>query len=267
MRTVDRFAVCLLTSFALLSTADNVAGQASLASVAPPASQSAMYDKTIVPALIACTDVPTATVPVQELRILSPHAADLHEASSRGDLVVLSGGTPQGVMIGQRYFSRRLHPPISKEVISATQHGAIRTTGWLTVVAADERFALGRIDYACVSVESGDYLEPYVEPALPAAAGKDGPTNFTDLGRVLFGPDRREIFGAGDIFSIDRGSARGMVTGTRVAFYHDRRNGTPLVEIGVGIVVEVSAESSKVVLEQTSSDVKTGDYFGVRGTP
>ncbi len=136
----------------------------------------------------------------------------------------------------------------------------MRTTGWLTVVAADERFALARIDYACVTVESGDYLEPYAEPAVPTTPQADGPPNFSDMSRVLFGVDRHEAFGAGDLLSIDRGQSQGMTVGTRVAFYRDRMIGTPLYELGAGVVIEVSAETSKVAVERAAPEIKAGDY-------
>ena len=78
----------------------------------------------------------------------------------------------------------------------------------------------------------------------------------------LFGVDRRESFGAGDFLSIDRGIAQGVVAGARVAFYRDRANGTPLVEIGSGVVVEVSADTSKVVVQRSSEEIRRGDYAG-----
>lgn len=250
----------------VLSLVSTPAAQPPLGSLAPAAGP-VHGAKTVVPALVACTDIPTTTPPASTLRILAPHTGDFHLASTRRELVVLNGGTAQGFAIGQRYFTRRYTPPSTRELMTVTDHGAIRTTGWLTVVAADERFALARVDYACVSVEAGDYLEPYEEPVLPTVSAPDGPTNFADLGKVLFGVDRHEAFGAGDLLSIDRGSARGMAVGTRVAFYRDRGNGTPLVEIGVGVVIEVSADASKVVLDRTYPDVRMGDYFGVRTAP
>jgi hypothetical protein len=223
--------------------------------------------KTLVPAIVACTDLPTATVPMPALRILSPHAGDLRAGSSRNDVVVLNAGTPQGLAVGQRYFTRRVNGSISREMISAADRGAIRTTGWLTVVAADDRFALARIDYACVMVEAGDYLEPYVEPAVPSTPLADGPPNFGDMSRVLFGVDRHEAFGAGDLLSIDRGQSQGITLGTRVAFYRDRLIGTPLYELGAGVVIEVSAETSKVAVERAAPEIKAGDYVAVRRAP
>lgn len=223
--------------------------------------------KALLAAHIACTDLPAAVIAVPPLRILAPHAGDLREGVSPNQLVVLNGGTPQGFSIGQRYFTRRFAAPIDHAPVSAAAPAAMRTTGWLTVVAADERFALARIDHACVTVESGDYLEPYVEPAVPAAPAADGSPNFGDMARVLFGRDQHEAFGQGDLLSIDRGGSKGVTVGTRVSFYRDRRLGTPLFELGTGIVVEVSPESAKVVVERAYPEIAGGDYVAIRRTP
>jgi hypothetical protein len=167
-------------------------------------------------------------------------------------------------MPGQRFFTRRFHGPRSAEQVSATIIGSIRTSGWLTVIAADEHSALARVDYACDGVASGDYLEPYAEPVLPAEAAAATQTNFADMGHVLSGVDRRESFGAGDILSIDRGASRGIAIGMRIAFYRDRQNATPLIELGSGIVLEVSAETAKVVIDKARYAVNSGDYVAVR---
>jgi hypothetical protein len=149
---------------------------------------------------------------------------------------------------------------------SAAQPGAIRTTGWITIVAADERFALARIDYGCDDVAADDYLEAFAEPALPRNIAIAGQPNFSDMGRVMFGVDRRQTFGAGDLTNIDRGKAHGIGTGTRIAFYRDRKNDTPLVEMGDGIVVEVSEATSKVVVTKANEAVWRGDYVVILGT-
>ncbi len=81
---------------------------------------------------------------------------------------------------------------------------------------------------------------------------------------MLQGVDRHETFGAGDLLSIDRGAAFGITTGSRVAFYRDRGNGTPLVDLGTGIVLEVSAETSKVVVDRARFEVMMGDYVALR---
>jgi hypothetical protein len=246
----------------LLAAANPVAAQ-SLATLAPPAP---IYGpKTVIPAHVACTDVPVATHQAPPLHVVAPHNDDHRELSVRDDLVVLNGGTPQGLVPGQRFYSRRLLGPRAGESVSEKVVGAVHTSGWLTVVAADERSALARVDYACDAVMNGDYLEPYREPELPkTVAGTAGRTDFANLGRVLQGTDRVEMFGAGDFVTIDRGPTQNVASGTRVAFYRDRQNGTPLVELGTGIVLEVNATSAKVVLDGARFVVRSDDYWGVR---
>jgi hypothetical protein len=260
-----RYSFLLVAVFCAAAAA---AGQTPLIQLVPPASgPGSLGPRTVIPPTIACTDLPTTSVPDAPLRVLAPHSGDHHLISRAGDVVVLNGGTGQGFAVGQRYFTRRLTLPVNREPISAIDPGAIRTSGWLTVIAADQHSTLARIDYACTAVESGDYLEPFAEPPLPTALSAHGATDFSNLGRVLSGVDRREQFGAGELLSIDRGSAKDITLGTRVGFYRDREIGTPLVEIGVGIVVEVAADSAKVVLEWSHQDVRKGDYYGVRRNP
>jgi hypothetical protein len=238
------------------------AAQTPLITVAPPPAP-IFGPKTVLPAHVVCTDVPVKDHQAPPLHILAPYTGDAREFSSRDSIVVLNGGTPQGLMVGHRFYARRFLPPQTGEPPSTA--GAVHTAGWLTVVAADEHSALARIDYACDAIMAGDYLEPFVEGTLPEeVADTAAEPDFSNLGRVLQGVNRHAAFGAGDFLSIDRGAGAGILNGTRVAFYRDRGNRTPLVEIGTGIVVEVSAETSKVVVDRAAFEVVMGDYVAVR---
>jgi hypothetical protein len=249
----------LLFSFVLAAPA---AAQPLITLAPPPAP---IYGpRTVIPAHVACMDLPVAAHQPSPLHIVAPYGSSNAEFSYRESVVVLNGGTPQGLEPGRRFYARRLIGPRTGEALGEKVLGAVHTSGWLTVIAADENSALARVDYACDAVMAGDYLEPFADPALPDVAPAGARTDFSNMGRVLQGSDRSEIFGAGDFVSIDRGSSQGMAAGTRVAFYHDRQNGTPLVEVGTGIVLEVSAATSKVVLDNARFVVRTDDYWGIR---
>jgi len=263
----------------VLAAATSAFGQVSSVQVIEaPATNTNHGPRTLTAAIVACTDLPTATEPTPSLRVLAAQTGDHHTVYAPGEIIVINGGTPQGLSVGSRYFTRRLQLGIEAEPPSVTTRGAIRTSGWITVIASDEEFALARIDYACDSVAVGDYLEPYVEPSLPASTAADGPPHFSDwspterrwvavnLGRVLLGTDRRQTFGAGDLTNIDRGTAKGVGIGTRVGFYRDRLNGTPLVETGAGVVVETTADTAKVVVTRATEAVMQGDWVVIRGT-
>lgn len=234
----------------------------SLATLAPPAP---IYGpRTVIPAHVACTDVPVVAHQPSPLRVVGPHTADQHEMSFRDGVVVLNGGTPQGLAPGQRFFTRRMLGPRAGETVVGNKAGLLHTSGWLTVIAADEHSALARVDYACDAVMSGDQLVPYADPTLPAVGDSGSRTDFGNMGRVLQGTDRTEIFGAGDFVAIDRGSAQGLAPGMRVAFYHDRGNGAPLVEIGTGIVLEVATDTAKVVLDNARFVIRSEDLWAIR---
>jgi hypothetical protein len=251
----------------LLAAAASAAAQTPqtpLIALAPPPAP--IYGpRSVVPAQLACTDVPVSEHQTPPLHVRALHSSDPAEFSYRDSVVVLNGGTPQGLTPGQRFFTRRLLPPRAGAAVMKKGTGAVHTSGWLTVIAADEHSALARVDYACDAVMTGDFLEPYVEPSLPAdVAAPTGDTDFSHLGRVLQGTDRNEVAGAGDMISIDRGASQGLNAGTRVAFYRDRGNGTPLVELGTGIVLEASGNTAKVVVDRARFAINTDDYWAVR---
>jgi hypothetical protein len=262
----------------LVAASSALAQVSSIQVIEAPPTNTNLGPRTLNAAIVACTDLPTATVPTPALRVLAAQVGDDHTAFGPGEVVVLNGGSPQGAKVGARYFTRRLQLGLNAQPPSALDLGAVRTTGWITVVAADQGFALARVDYACDNVAAGDYLVPYNEPSLPADAAPDGPPKFADwnaeqyrwesanLGKVLFGADRRQTFGAGDVTNIDRGSSHGYGVGTRIGFYRDRQNSTPLVEVGAGVVVETTADTSKVVITRAREAVIRGDYVVIRGT-
>lgn len=262
MRTID----LLIASGVALSMAASAAAQG-LTVMGPAGTDRSLGPRTLTPNIVSCTDLPTHTLPTSPFRIVAAQSGYNHKIYAPGEIVVLNGGTPQGLVPGQKYFIRHLQLGISGEPPSPTTPAPIRTSGYLTVVAADENFALARIDFACDAVEAGDYLDPFVEPVLPTKLAAEGPSNFIDMARVLFGPDRRQQFGAGDLMNIDRGRAQGIGNGTRVGFFRDRQNGTPLVELGEGVVVESADDSAKVVVTRAIEVIFSGDYVTIKGTP
>jgi hypothetical protein len=215
-------------------------------------------------AQLACTDQPLSAPVAAPLRIMSGHSPDSREAFAAGQVVLLNGNTATGVLPGQRYFVRRVQPARQELLFDSGGPAAIRTAGWLTVIGSDDRFALARIDFACDAVLTGDYLETYVEPVVATPAAPGGPPRFENPATVLFGADRREIVAAGDLFSIDRGAAQGLAAATRIAVYRDPRNGGPLVPIGEGHIVDVSAESARAILTRVHDAVRSGDLVMLR---
>jgi len=222
--------------------------------------------RTLLPMHVMCADLPVTTLPVPTLTIEGAQHADSRRVLSIGDVAVVKAGTGEGITVGQRFVARRVTGPYDVFARGRDGYGAVRTAGVITVFAVDERFALARVESACDTVMVGDYLEPLSLPTLPTPADAGKP-DFDERAAVLFGADRRETFGDGDVLTINRGTAQGVVNGARFAIYRDPKQGLrlPLVELGEAVVVDVSESVSKAVLVKVSDLVQVGDTAVPRG--
>jgi hypothetical protein len=197
--------------------------------------------------------------------IRAGHNADGRLSLVAGDVAVLSGGAPDGLSTGQRYLVRRVRAgERSPQAHSADAYSAVRTAGWLTITGVDQQSALGKIDFTCDSIEPGDYLETFAEPALPEHSTGMVEPKFSDRAHVLFGTDRRANLGDGDLFSLDRGRDQGIAPGDRFAIYRDRHDGAPLVHVADAVVLDLADKTSKAVLVMVRDAVLTGDLAFLR---
>lgn len=270
MRAAIRSSVCVVGVATVLAS---VAVSAQSTGISP-AHTGLLGGRTFVSADLACADQSGAAVIPTTLRISAGQVAEHRSVFGTGDLVVLNGGTPAGYAIDQRYFVRRVQAGRTSAGLLSAAPPSVRTSGWLTVTAVDERFALAHIDHACDVVTTGDYLEPFVEPMLPTAAG-DGAPRFGESALVLTGADRREVFGAGDVLSILIAAGTTLTPGAHVAFYRDRGvsglsrenapTGAPLVEIGHGVVLTVTGDHAQVAVRISRDAVRRGDFAVPKG--
>ena len=231
--------------------------RASLYAQAPPAALSA--------AEIAAACAPSLTVVPERPAVHSLRIAGAQDTVPRTlfgnlDLVVISGGTRDGVQLAQQYTIRREHVFGRR---SKGQLQAIHTTGWLRVVAANDTTAIAQIENICDGVIAGDYLEPFAAPpAAPAGAASDSTPatlDFSALARVIFGDEERHIAGPGDFMMLERGRAP-LATGTRVAVYRDLRTpGIPLVAIGEGVIVSIG-DTQLLRITAGRDAIAGGDY-------
>ena len=235
--------------------------------------------KTLTPAMVTCTDLPITSKPVPRLIVAGPHRTDGRTAMNDG-LIVINRSADDGLAIGQRYISQRLITDPKRFPRPGEGYGDLRVTGWVTVRAIDENNALASIDAVCDSVEIGDFLEPAVDLTLPDSAFPPLYPDFNDRANVIFGADNRVLFGDGDVFSIDRGTAHSVAVGHRYAIYRDHqapaqnrippppmpglassypRPILPLVYVGDAVVMSVTETTSKLVVTKAVDGIEPGD--------
>jgi hypothetical protein len=214
--------------------------------------------RTLTHQMVTCTDLPVTSKPIPRIIVAGPHVTDGRTAMTEG-LVVINRTPDDGLAVGQRYLAQRLRTDEKRYPRQGEGYGDLRVSGWLTVRAIDEFNALAQIDLACDSIEIGDFLEPYVETQLPTSATAPIYPDFSDRANVLFGVDNRVLFGDGDVFSIDRGTAQGVAAGNRYAIYRDFHNNLPLVYMGDAVVMTAAEQTSKVVVTAVVDGIMVGD--------
>jgi hypothetical protein len=225
--------------------------------------------KTVLPMHVPCAELPLSAAPSAALTVAASERGDGRLVLSTGELAVIKAGTAQGLALGQNLVARRMDR--GRESYNGNWDGyqgvrfgrdgyigGLRTTALLTIERIDERFALARIVKACDQVEVGDFLEPVAMPALPAADAPGAP-DFADRAMVLFGKDLREVFGDGDILSINRGRSHGVTPGMRFALYRDPKNGTHLAERGEVVVLDVAETTARAVVVRVKEFIEIGD--------
>jgi hypothetical protein len=238
-------------------------------SVAPVFAQSAKDvtgPRKLAPWMVMCTDLPAATKPTPRMFIAGPVATDGHTSAAAG-MVVIKRTPDDGLAIGNRYIAQRVHGDLKAFPRPGEGYGDLRITGVVGIRALDDLNAIAEIEFACDSVESGDFLEPYVEPVIPTDASAMIAPDFTDRANLLFGQDNRVTFGDGDILSINRGTVNGVVAGARYAIYRDSHDGMPLVHIGEAVVMAVNDTTSKVVVTKAFDAIAGSDIAVPRRLP
>jgi len=249
--------VLLAAAFVLVATAAGIAQS-------PPPPPAAAFSQLEI--AVACAPPPTFEVPAANvLRVIGVQDTMPRAEYGTRDLLVVNGGTAAGLQLGQQFYVRRANRFGLDE--KGRRRGA-RTGGWIRIVAVNESTAIASFEHICGPVAQGDYLEPFVAPAVPAGADRDdapGDPDFTLMGQIVAGNENRNDMGAGDFVLIDRGSEQGMVPGTRLALYRDIKvAGMPLAGLGEAIVISTSQAMSLTRITRTRDAVHAGDYVVTR---
>ena len=87
------------------------------------------------------------------------------------DLLVIDAGASRDIKLGEQFFVRRTD---WFGLDGARSRGRFGTVGWVKVVAVNDTTAIAAVEHSCTGVMQGDYLEPFVAPAVPANINRVG---------------------------------------------------------------------------------------------
>jgi hypothetical protein len=212
---------------------------------------------------VACAPPPVlASVPMDASRIIGSQDTVPRTVFGAPELLVISGGTDRGLLLGQEYFVRRVLKSAGNYNDKVPHQ--VHTIGWLRVVAVNATTAIASVDHACGDILAGDYIEPFQMPQIPngdiTAVDTTREPDFSSIGRVLYGSNERRSAGPGDYMLIDRGADQSVELGAPYAIYRDLGiAGTPLTAIGEATVVSIGPTMALVRINRSRDAVMSGD--------
>ena len=214
-----------------------------------------------IPLDVICAPHAATELPAPTLRVI----AGLESKKGlfgTGEVVVINGGTSQGLQAGQHYLLRRVIGDRFAGRTSEAQTHSIHTAAWITIVEASTNVATARISEACDGVLEGDYLEPFTLPSLTEA--RAGEPDYDRPAQVILGDDRRQMGGEGSLMVVDRGSDHGVRPGQRLTIFR-RAAGTdgPIVKIGEAVVATTHHESSVMRIAVSREAILVGDLVAI----
>lgn len=217
--------------------------------------------------LIACAPLGLPAPPLAGLRVLGGYVHG-RTMFGPGDALIVNAGTIQGLQRGQQYFVRRLINDASTKPPKVGALYGVHTAGWVTIVDAKDSTAVAAVTHACDGLMEGDYLEPYVEAALPSPT-PGGTPDYEHPGRILLADERRQTGYPGLVMLMNRGSEAGVRAGQALTIYRETLNGQgPIIDVARATVLSASPRSSLVRIDSSREAVYLGDLVAIhRITP
>jgi hypothetical protein len=236
-----------------------------------PAPSWAYNDLACAPALRMQKPTPESS---PTLRVVGVQDLTHRDLLAPPDVLVISGGSNAGVQAGQRYFVRRVRTYLTDTSRPAT----IITAGWVEIQGVDTMVSTATIVHSCDGILLDDYLEPFVEPTVPARPLSGNVPQYENMGHIMTGIEGLHTAGTGNYMTIDRGTEAGVVVGQRFLVFRDKRNlrvettgrspvfaelvkQSPLVEIGEALVISVRPNDSTVRITVAKTAITTGDLI------
>jgi hypothetical protein len=239
------------------------AGMAALPAIAQAQNTVASAVVRDLAAEVACSAQSTTLPPDNVVRVGAgrEHGKSLF---GPGDPLIIRGGTAQGIKPGQDYFVRRVVADrFARGGGDGVKNFSIHTAGWIHIEDAQSDTAIATVTKACDGIMEGDYLEPFVKPALPPEP-LGGEPDYNSPGHVTLGDERRQMGAAGDMMVVDRGSDHGVRPGQRLTiFRYPAGGGGPVTKVAEAIALAVKPESTIVRIEKVSDAVLVGDLVAI----
>jgi len=238
-----------------------------------------------------------------EIRLISGEQSNSTVTWTYGDYVYVNRGQDKGVRVGDRFtVVRAVKDPLEvpwfkwQWKLMRAMGTAYADAGQIRVVNVHPKVSIAQVIFACGYVQRGDIVLPYQERPTPpfkdpAAFDHFAPVSGKPVAMVVAGRDYSVAFGKYSAVYVNLGGSQGVKIGDyfRIFRYQGSMAETAPIEagyqymlygfgsapsryswndlprevLGEGIVVNVSRNSSTVILTYSSSEVYSGDYVEI----
>ena len=260
-------------------------------------SQQANFSAVYCSGFVTDEKVPDAT------RLVSGEQSSDKLTFARGDYVYINRGMDKGVRVGDRYTVVRPESDALKMEWFKWQDKLLKAmgthyldAGQLRVVVVQPKVAIAQVTLSCDYMQRGDIVLPYQErpdPPFkdPGTFDHFAPVSGKPVAMVVESKDYQQSAGRGNTVYVNLGTNKGVKVGdyfrvfryegTRAELvpqtrdYQDRIygfgsspgkytwNDLPREVLGEGIVINVSRNSSTMLITYSSITIYTGDYVEI----
>lgn len=176
---------------------------------------------------------------------------------TKGDELVIDGGSDNGLEVGQNLVVRRYFRANNRaaEIPEMGEH----TAGLVQIITIDERSSTAIVVHTCNELMKGDLLASFIpQPVrVPDAAGAPA---YEDAARILFADDGQMLGVPRRLMVIDRGSDQGIRAGQRLTLFRRKGDGINLAVLGEAVVISVRSDSATIRVVNATDAIEFGDW-------
>jgi hypothetical protein len=249
---------------------------------------------------VYCSNFVTTDLPADDARVISGEESNSKVVFSLRDYVYINRGSSQGVHVGDRYsVFREDHDVVDVQWFKWQQRlmkamGTLyKDAGQLKVVNVQPNVSTAEISFSCGYVERGDIIRPWQErpspPYKPAEKfDRFAPVSGKSVGMIVVGKDFSQAYGRFQTVYVNLGVNQGVKVGDYLRMFRYQGsssesvpnfedfqykmygfgstptayqwNDLPREILGEGIVLNVSPNSSSVLITQSHIEIFAGDY-------
>lgn len=289
-----RAKIAVLSLVVMLSAA---AGWAQEASQAPRVPTGPDYS------MVNCSGFVTDQKLPEEFRLISGEQSNYKITFAFGDYVFINRGQDKGVRVGDRFTVVRPDDYAGdvpwfkwQEKLMKVMGTSYIDAGQVRVVNVQPKVSIAQVIFSCDYMQRGDIVLPYQERPTPpfkdaAAFDHFAPVSGKPVAMVVSGKQNSDVYGKNSTVYVNLGTNQGVKIGDyfRIFRYQGSRaetvpqtkdyqfkmygfgsapqryewNDLPREVLGEGLVLNVSRNSSTMMITLSSSQIYAGDYIEI----